>query len=356
MKSYDIADFGAPLALSERPTPQPRGTEVLLKVLAAGMCHSDVHMWEGYFDMGGGRKLTQTERGLKLPHTMGHEIAGELVAFGPDAAAAAEVAGLKPGGRYLVYPWVGCGRCEVCRDGDEQLCLTPRFIGLHVAGGYADHVIVCHPRYLVDIEDLSPAEAALFACSGLTAYGALRKLGDRLQRSPTVIVGAGGLGLMALNLHRAMKGKAAVVVDVDPAKRAAALAAGAAAAIDGAAADAVQQIKQAVGGPVFSIVDLVGSGQTLAMGIDCLTKSGKLVVVGLFGGKVEIPTPLIPQKAMTIQGSYVGSLQELRDLLQLVRRTRMPSIPIDRRALNQADAALRQLQAGRVLGRVVLAP
>ncbi len=141
-------------------------------------------MWEGYFDMGGGRKLTQIERNLKLLHTMGHKIVGELMALGLEAETT-QADGFRSGAHYLVYPWVGCGSarevCIVCRDGDQQPCLTPRFIALHGVGGYADHVIVCHSKYLVDIEGLWPAEVGLFARFSLTAYGALRKLGDRLQ-------------------------------------------------------------------------------------------------------------------------------------------------------------------------------
>lgn len=356
MKSYDIAEFGAPLQRFERPTPKPQGTEALVRVTAAGVCHSDVHIWEGYFDLGGGKKLTMAERGMKLPHTLGHETAGELVALGPDAAKTPEGAALKRGGRCLVYPWIGCGNCEVCQAGEEQLCLTPRFLGIQRPGGYSDHVLVPHPRYLLDISDLSASEAALYACSGLTTFGALRKVGPLLQRKPLVIIGAGGLGLMCLRLHQAMGGKAAIMVDIDPAKRQAALDAGAAAAVDGKAEDAVARIKDAVGGPVWSVIDLVGSGGTVALGIDCLTRGGKLIVVGLFGGQVSISTPLLPQRALTIQGSYVGSLAELKELLALVRQRKLPPIPIRERPLDDAGAALDELRAGKVLGRTVLTP
>jgi D-arabinose 1-dehydrogenase-like Zn-dependent alcohol dehydrogenase len=356
MKSYDIATFGAPLQSFDRPTPTPQGTEALVRVTAAGVCHSDVHIWEGYFDLGGGKKLTMAERGMKLPHTLGHETVGELVALGPEAAKAPEAAGLKTGGRCLVYPWIGCGSCEVCQAGEEQLCLTPRFLGIQRPGGYSDHILVPHPRYLLDIADLPAAEAAPYACSGLTTYGALRKVGSNLQRKPLVIIGAGGLGLMCLQLHRAMGGKAAVVVDIDATKRQAALEAGAKAAVDSKAADAVQQIKDAVGGPVWSVIDLVGAAATVTLGIDCLTRGGKLIVVGLFGGQVTISTPLIPQRALTIQGSYVGSLAELKELLALVRKRKLPSIPIRERPLADAGAALEELRQGKVLGRTILTP
>jgi len=350
MRSYDIAAFGAPLQRFDRPTPKPAGSEVLIRVGAAGVCHSDLHIWEGYFDLGGGRKLTMAERGMKLPHTLGHENAGEVAALGPEAR------GLKLGQRVLVYPWIGCGNCEVCRAGEEQLCLAPRFLGVHRAGGYSDHLLVPHPRYLLDISDMPATVAAPYACSGLTTYAALRKFGPLLAAKPTVIIGAGGLGLMCLELLKAMKGHGAVVVDIDPAKREAAKKAGALATVDGAAADAARAIKEAVGGAVWAIIDLVGSRATVSLALECLCKAGQLIIVGLFGGDITLPLPSIPQRELTLQGSYVGSLAELTELLALVRQLKVPPIPIRTRPLEDASAALEDLKAGRVVGRTVLTP
>src|SRR5262245_25059459 len=287
MKSYAVCQCGAPLELREEATPEPTGSEVLLRVIAAGVCHSDLHFWEGTYDLGGGKQLKLTDRGMTLPLTMGHETVGEVVAAGPDARD------VKPGDRRLVYPWIGCGECKVCRRGDEQLCLKPRFIGVFRPGGYSDHLLVPHSRYLLDFGDIPPEQAAPLACSGLTAYGALRKLGGLVQTEPVVIIGAGGLGLMCLAVLKALGGHGAIVLDIDPAKRDAARAAGALAAIDPAAPDALQQTAQAADGGVWAVIDFVGSASTVRLGIDCLTKGGKLVVVGLFGGEISIPTPYI---------------------------------------------------------------
>jgi D-arabinose 1-dehydrogenase-like Zn-dependent alcohol dehydrogenase len=350
MRSYDVADFGAPLQLFERPTPQPQGTEVLVRVLAAGVCHSDLHIWEGHYDLGGGKRLNVAERGVKLPLTMGHETVGEVVAVGPEAEA------VKVGDKCLVFPWIGCGNCAVCRRGDEQLCLQPRFLGIYRAGGYADHLLVPHGRYCLDIGDLSPTEAAPYACSGLTTYGALKKVADVIEREPIVVIGAGGLGLMCLTLLKAMGGKGAIVVDIDEKKREAAKKAGALATVDGNAPDAVKQIQTAAGGAVWAVLDYVGSTATARLGVDSLTKGGKLVVVGLFGGEITLSLPLVPMRALTIQGSYVGSLSELRELLDLVRRSKPARIPIGERKLADANAALDDLRAGRLVGRAVLVP
>ena len=111
MKSFQVADFNAPLKEVDQPTPQPTGTQVLLKVKAAGVCHSDFHIWEGGYDLGHGRKpLSLKDRGVSLPRTMGHESVGEVLALGPDAKA--DNGGIKVGDVMLVYPWLGCGKCE----------------------------------------------------------------------------------------------------------------------------------------------------------------------------------------------------------------------------------------------------
>jgi propanol-preferring alcohol dehydrogenase len=349
MISFDVCTCGAPLQRIERPTPQPRGREVLLKVLAAGICHSDLHIWDGYYDMGGGKRIQLLDRGIKLPLTMGHEIVGEVVAAGRDAS------GVNPGDRRLVYPWIGCGTCNVCKSGDEHLCLAPRFLGVFANGGYSDHVLVPDARYLLDLDGMPPEKAAPLACSGVTTYGALKKLGPQLQREPVVIIGAGGLGLMCLALAKSMGSPGAVLVDIDPVKREAALKAGATAVVDGNAPDAATQLASLARG-AWSVIDLVGSSSTVRLGIDCLTKGGKLIVVGLFGGDVTISTPLIPMKALTIQGSYVGSLAELKELLALVHKTGLPALPVGTRELQEADAALGELRAGKVVGRLVLLP
>ena len=350
MKSFQVTEFNAPLLEVDHPTPQPTGTQVLLKVRAAGVCHSDLHIWEGHYDLGGGKRLQLTDRGVKLPLTMGHENVGEVVAVGPGAV------GVKVGDRKLVHPWLGCGECAVCRRGDEQLCRTALSIGVFRAGGYADHLVVPHPRYLFDIGDIAPEKAAPLACSGITTYGALKKVGSLLQEEPVVIIGAGGLGLMCLSLHRKMGGKGAIVVDVDPAKRQAALKGGAQAAIDGNAPDAAKQIIEATKGGAWAVIDLVGASRTVQLALDSIVKGGKIIIVGLFGGDITVSTPFFPLRAMSIQGSYVGSLTEMAELLDLVRRKGAPDLPVGTRPLAAVNDALNDLKAGKVVGRLVLTP
>ncbi|AKQ58538.1 alcohol dehydrogenase [Bordetella hinzii] len=351
MKSMQVTEFGQPLVQADTPTPVPRGREVLLRVRAAGVCHTDLHLWHGGYDLGHGRTLLLKERGVTLPLTMGHETVGIVEAVGEDAGE------VPLGAVRLVYPWIGCGQCEVCREGRENLCLTPRTIGINRAGGYADYILVPDPRHLVDLQGLDPVRAAPLACSGLTCFSALRKIGeDVLRRGAIVVVGAGGLGLMSLQLLKAMGAPGAVVVEVDAAKREAALRAGALAAIDPKAPDAAQAIRDAVGGPVRAVLDLVANPESAALGFDLLTKGGRLVLVGLFGGAAPWPLPLIPMKSATIQGSYVGSLPELRELVALVARERLELIPVSTCGMGALGQALRDLEAGRIVGRMIMTP
>lgn len=351
MKSFDVCECGAPLKLIERPTPEPTGSQVLVKIVAAGVCHSDIHIWDGYYEMGGGKRLQLLERGIKLPLTMGHENVGDVVAVGPDAKD------VKIGARFLVHPWMGCGTCIACKRGEENLCTRPTNLGVFSNGGYATHMLVPHPRYLFDIGDLSPEKAAPLACSGITAYSALKKAGAVLKDHPVVIIGAGGVGLAAQMLVKAMDGKGAIMVDLDPVKREAASKAGALAVVDGGASDAARQIIEATGGGAWTVVDFVGSGQTVKLAIDStVPKGARIVVVGLFGGDIAISTPILPMRALTLQGSYVGSLPEMRELLDLVRRKGLPSVPVATRPLAEVNEALTALKAGKIVGRVVLTP
>src|SRR6266536_145433 len=140
MKSYRVTEFEMPLEMIEVPTPKPSGTEVLLRVKAAGVCHSDLHIWEGGYDLGHGKRMSLKDRGIPLPLTMGHETAGEVIALGPQAE------NVKIGEVRLVYPWIGCGKCPVCQSGDEHLCAAPRCLGVYCDGGYADHIVVPQDR------------------------------------------------------------------------------------------------------------------------------------------------------------------------------------------------------------------
>ncbi len=350
MRCYCVIHHGQPLELIDREIPQPQGTEVLLRVKAAGLCHTDLHLWEGFYDLGGGKRLMLADRGIKPPMTLSHEICGEVVSIG------GEVDAVTVGMRSLVHPWIGCGDCAACLRGEENICNKPQALGVVRAGGFAEYVIVPHPRYLVDIAGLDDAEAAPLACAGVTTYSAITKFGDRIHEGPVVIIGAGGLGLMAIEVLKAMGGKGAIVVDIDAGKREAALAAGALAAIDARATDAAQQIMQATGGGARAVLDLVGATPTVTLAIASSARGAHIVICGLMGGDITLSLPVIPMRPLTIEGSYVGTLAELRALVDLVKRTGMAAVPVTRRPLAEVNAAMRELHQGKVIGRTVLIP
>tara|TARA_R110002095_G_scaffold27835_6_gene27807 strand:+ start:861 stop:1916 length:1056 start_codon:yes stop_codon:yes gene_type:complete len=351
MKCQSLNEFGSALVNEQRPDLTVSGTEVLLRVTANGVCHSDLHIQEGCYNLGGGQKLSFAERGMKLPLVMGHEPVGMIVDAGPDAGD------LDQSKNYVVYPWQGCGECHQCKDGRENYCSAPRYVGMHIDGGYADHLKIPHPRYLFDIGSMAPEIAAPLACSGLTTYSALKKVADTITKAPVVIIGVGGLGLMAVGLVQAMGGLPPVVVDLDPVKREAALKAGASAAIDGAAEDAVAQVQAAVGGTgVQATIDLVGAESTAALAFNAVAKGGKMVIVGLFGGSAPWALPLIPVKAVTIMGSYVGSLAEFAELMEFAHKGLVPALPTKTYPLESANDILHELEAGKIVGRAVLTP
>lgn len=353
MRSYVVADWGQPLELREKPTPQPAPGEVLVQVAAAGVCHSDLHIHEGFYDLGGGRRLLNAERGVYPPKTLGHEIAGTVEAVGEG------VTGVAVGDGVAVYPWIGCTECDACEMGDEQNCPSPSTLGIFHDGGYSTHVIVPDAKYCVPLDGISPEVAALYTCSGITTYHALKKFDKSLLKSePVLIIGAGGLGMMALTILKGMDGYGAIVADLDPAKREAALANGALAAVDPRDPEVLAQIKKVApsGRGLRMAIDLVGNPNTLQLAIDNMVKGATVIAVGLMGGEFTIPTPYLPMRALVIAGSYVGSLQDLRDLMALVREKNIAPPPIERHPLDDAQKVLDSLREGRINGRGVLVP
>jgi alcohol dehydrogenase, propanol-preferring len=327
------------------------GHEVTVRVTHCGMCHSDLHVQAGGFDMGGG-KLSSLERtGAKLPVTMGHEVCGEVVELGPDAQ------GVAIGDKVVVYPWLGCGACPVCERGDDHLCpRASNSLGIQLPGGYADLVRVPHARYLVPIGALAPARAATFACAGITAFGAIRKLDPMAADDFVVVIGCGGVGMTAVALASATSKARIVALDPDPAKREAALRFGATLAFDPGMPDALKTIAKACGFNIAAVVDFVGAEASSTLAVNLVRRSGQVVIVGLFGGEFRMPLPMIALRSLRISGSYVSGLNELRELVALAQRVRLPEIPLDLRPLAQVNQALLDLAQGRVIGRVVLQP
>lgn len=351
MRAWAVVENGEPLQEMEMPTPEPSGTEVLLEVTHCGVCHSDLHIWDGYYDVGGGQRMSLADRGVVLPLAMGHEIVGRVVKLGPEAT------GVQVGDLRIVFPWLGCGQCEKCLAEEDNMCsVAARSLGVFQNGGYGTHVVAPHPRHLVDPGRLDPAVAATYACSGITVYSAINKVLPLAPTQPIVLVGAGGLGLNAVAVLKALKHENIISVDVSAEKREAALQAGAHKAVDGSGdgATVTKRIMEAAGGPVLAVIDLVNGTATARFAFGALAKGGKLIQVGLFGGELMLPLPVMAMRALTVQGSYVGNPKELRALVKLAQDGDLQALPVATVPQSQANDALMRLRDGKVTGRLVL--
>ena len=348
MQSYDVAEWGKPLQMQLRETPKPGPDEVLIKLSHCGVCHSDVHIREGWFDMGGGNKLMLGERGTKLPLTMGHEPIGTVQAVG------SSVSGVQVGKVCLVNPWIGCGQCRFCRVGRDNLCNAMRSMGVATQGGFATHLLVPHARYLVDAEGLDPARCAVLACSGVTAYSAVQKFGHLHADDWVAVLGCGGVGLMAVSILAAMGHPRVIACDIDDSKLQAASRIGAAATVNLKTTPGPAELLKISGGGLSHMVDFVGAPATSQLALPALLKGGQLVVVGLFGGALPLPLPALAMREISIRGSAVGNTEQIRELVQMVRSGKLKLPAVQVRPLAQAEQALRDLEAGKVIGRVVL--
>ena len=348
MHGWAVVKNGAPLEELDLPTPEPTGTQVLVKVTHCGVCHSDLYFQDGYYELGGGKRLSLADRGVSLPLIPGHETVGTVVTLGPDAR------NLSVGDRRLVFPWAGCGQCNRCKVGNEHLCLNPKTLGVFKSGGYGTHVLAERPEHLVDFGNVDPALAATYACSGVTAYSAVKKLLPLAPEDPVVIFGAGGLGLAAIKILRALNHFNIVAVDISPQKLRIAVEEGARVSVDGKAEHLPGQIAEAAGAPIIGVIDFVSSSATARAAIDSLTKGGTYVPVGLYGGDITLPLPTIPLRALAIRGSYVGNLGDLKDLVELAKSGALRPSPVERVPHARPNLALDRVRCGDVAGRLVL--
>ena len=277
--------------------------------------------------------------------TLGHEPFGTIIAAGPDAGD------VPVGADRLIYPWTGCGQCTRCHEGLDNYCMAPSMIGIQRPGGYADHLLVPHPRYLIDASGVDPVWAATLSCSGLSTYSAVSKLSPIPPDEWVVVIGAGGLGLSAIGMLRALGHERIVVVDVDDKKLAAAIDAGATVALT--SRDGPARLKQVTAGALYGAVDFVGSADTAQFALGALRKGGKLILVGLFGGEMPLSIGATILRALTVQGSHLGSVEQLKTVVALARAGKLKAIPIQKRPLSEVSRTLDELKAGSVIGRVV---
>jgi alcohol dehydrogenase, propanol-preferring len=351
MRAARIVKLNEPLQIQELQTPTPKGTQVLIKVQSSGVCHSDVHVWEGYYEGIEGQQIKTTDRGVKYPLTPGHEIAGVVDNLGE------QVEGLSKNEKVLVYPWIGEGMCPACRIGEENLCDKPRSLGIYTDGGYAEYVLVPNYRYLVKIGDeMDTDTTAPLSCAGLTAYGAVRNASLKPDDN-VVIVGTGGLGLMAIQLVNAVTGANIIALDIDDQKLEVAKKNGADNIINSKKEDPVKAIMELTDkSGADAVIDFVNASKTVETDMQLLRRRASLVLVGLFGGELKLSLVSMPTRAYKIIGSYTGSISEMVELVSLAKRGVIKPVVSERFKLDQATEALSKLKDGKITGRGVINP
>lgn len=338
MKATRFIEVGKPIQLEELPDPSVGPTDVLVRVAGAGVCHSDLHVIDGEVNV------------RQRPITLGHENAGVIEAVGE------QVTDLQPGDGVAVFGAWGCGACLQCERGEDNLCLRPVFPGVTVDGGWAEKLLVPHPRNLVKLEGLDPVIAAPLTDAALTPYRAVRKVLPRLGPGRTLaVIGVGGLGHMALQIVRALAPATQVVaVDLSEDKLALAAELGADHCV-AAAGDVGAAVKAATGGAgADAVIDFVGSDASLANAAASLAVGGKLVIVGIAGGTLGFSFWKMPLEC-EVTTSIWGNRQELKEVLALARRGLIQP-HIERQPLEAINEVIARLHAGDVRGRVVLTP
>jgi propanol-preferring alcohol dehydrogenase len=326
------------LRVEDVPVPEPRGDEVLVRVGGAGVCHSDLYLLDGMFD-----------EFLRLPVTMGHEIAGWVEALGDD------VRGLDPGEPVAVMVGWGCGACEWCVGGHEQLCPQGDEAGSTLDGGFAEYVLVPHRRHVVPLGDLDPVESAPLGDAALSPYAAVKRVRPHvLGGGAVVVVGTGGLGQYGVQIARELTGATVIAVDAraDRLELARELGADHAVAAGDDAADTILELTRGRG--AAAVVDLVGTDDSLALAGRVVGRRGIVVLLGLAGGTLPFGFYALAPEA-TLTTVYAGTIADLHEVVGLARAGRLRSL-VERYPLARVNDALGDLRAGAVRGRAVVVP
>lgn len=343
MRALRLRAWGEPPRLEEVPVPLPVGEEVLLRVEAASLCHSDLHLMDG-----GGAATA-----FAPPFTLGHEVVGTVVATGPDATPAP--------GTYVVHGIWSCGTCRQCRRGRENYCtsLTGAVgCGIGRDGGLADFVLVPSARHLVAVGDADPVAVAPLADGALTALHAIEPHRDGLPGAVVVVIGIGGLGHLALQLIR--RAPTAQVVAVDPRPEARELASRIGATHTAASVEdalgVLDSTVDAVGGPGADLVlDFVGAAATLGAADRLLAPGGALVVVGSGGGHLTVGKGGPWPRGWSVAAPFWGTRA---DLVEVVRLAAAGDLHAETEvfSLDEAMTGYERLRAGSVQGRAVVVP
>lgn len=338
MKAAVLREFKQPLAIEDVVQPKPAEHEVLIEVEACGVCHSDLHVADGDWP--------QMVPITKRPLILGHEIAGRVVQKG------ASVNHLQVGDRVGV-PWVywTCGECAFCREGNENLCVKQQITGVTVDGGYAEFVKAPASHALKIPDGISSIDAAPLFCAGVTVYRALQHAkiqpGQRLA-----VFGVGGLGHLAVQMGVGL-GAIVIAIDVSDEKLAHARSLGASEVLNVASVNVVKELRRAGGVHVALVTSAAKAAYDSAF--LCVRPTGLLLVVGLPSESLCFPPISMAASEVRIQASAVGTRQNMREVLEIAAVGKV-RCQVTTRPLAQANAALEELRAGTVSGRIVLTP
>jgi len=342
MPAIRLLAWGRAPELVEVPVPEPVAGQLLLRVEAAGLCHSDLHI----MDSPAGRMP------YPLPFTLGHEVVGTVVAAGPDADAS------WLGRLAAVHGVWSCGRCRACRRGRENYCFAltgPVGCGIGYDGGLAEYVLVPAARHLVGADGADPVGLAPLTDAGLTAHHVLRSLDGQLDGATVVVIGVGGLGHLAVQLLG--PAELACLVAVDPRSEARTLAMRLGAdAVVASARDAAEWLDESEDGHGADVViDFVGSPETMSAAAGLLAPGGRIVVVGSAGGSLEVAKGADLPRGFGVTAPFWGTRRDLEEVVDLAAAGRVHA-ETEVFALGDALGAYERLRAGRVQGRAVVVP
>jgi len=336
MRVARLAGPRKPFAIVDADRPKPGPGEVVVKIVASGVCHSDLHIAGDEF------------KSVRYPITLGHEAAGHVYEVGEG------VTGLKKGQPVVVYPARGCGRCWFCLRGEENQCGEGKFIGFDQDGAYVEYLLVESPRYLFPLAGLSLDEGAPLGCAGITAYHAVKAEALPVLHAGdyAVVIGVGGLGHIAIQLLKKMSPCSIVAVDVRRRSLSLAEKLGSEETIL-AGRNMVTQVRRVAKKGVGAVIDFVGSTSTLNASYETLRAGGRLVVVGAAGGHLRMESG--SANGRQVHGSVSGSLSEMRELMELAR-TKQFKVVVKAYPLERVNEVLEMLEEGRIEGRAVLKP
>ncbi len=305
MRAAQLTEQGNPLELVTLPVPSPGEEEILVKVKAAGICSSDLHYQEGRSQV------------TKLPITLGHEIAGEIVECGK------QVRGLEPGDRVCIFYLVTCGKCPACSSGNDNYCSEAKMLGKNIDGGFAEYITV-PARNAYPFPDSIPfTHAALLTDAVATPFHALSRAGVKTGES-VLVIGIGGLGLHAVQIAKIMGAGKVIAMDLDPEKLSLASRVGATMTVNPGEKKAVEKVIELTGGGVNLAVELIGLPQTIRQAIDCTATGGRSVVVGICPEEIALnPYHDLLLKERTIMGSADQSRADFPVIIELADQKRL---------------------------------